>query len=304
MRRISLLIVHLLLMAPALAQEVLPPANARIFANGPQGVALQWPGSPKGRYLVQITTGQVVAVEQEVTGNSISVSLRPGLAYHWKVSAIKNGGFQEIVAPRLFEIVTDTAMAVNGAPGTAGGLGNRRSGYRGLAGGRGGNGLSLTATLEQVGSYVKLSITGAPANRLYYFAPGAGPLILASLGGQGGQGGPGFNGRDAVFNYQTGYVIPPDPGGDGGDGGDGGAGGTITVYSNGLPVEQYLQFDTRGGAGGAPGYGGRGGAGVIVPVDWQRRRRPQGYGYGEVRAPNGQDGVPGANGSDGQVLIR
>jgi hypothetical protein len=303
MRAFTLLLLCSLL-GPALAQEILPPANARIFANGPQGVALEWPGSPKSRYFLQITTGQVMVVEQEVTGNSISVTLRPGLAYQWKVNAIKDGGFQEIVPTRLFEIVTDTQISASGSPGSAGGLGNRRSNYRGLAGGRGGHGVNLTATLEPLGSYVKLSITGAPANRLYYFAPGAGPLILASLGGQGGNGGPGTNGLDAVFNYQTGYITPPEPGGDGGDGGDGGAGGTITVISNGLPVSHYLLFDTRGGAGGAPGYGGRGGAGVTIPIDWQRRRRPQGYGYGEVRAPNGRDGVPGQNGPDGRVVIR
>jgi hypothetical protein len=294
----------LFLLAPAYAQDVSPPENARIIANGPDGVVLQWPGTPKARYFVQIYTGQVAAVEQEVTGNSISVPLRAGLGYQWKVNQVKGGGYTEVVPNRGFQVVTDTQLVVSGANGAPGGLGNRRSGYVGGNGGNGGAGLNLTATLAPVGSYVSLAITGAPANRLFYFAPGSGPLILASLGGQGGPGGPGYDGRNAEFNQNTGYITLPEPGGNGGNGGDGGPGGDITVISNGLEVSRYLTFDTGGGDAGAPGPGGRGGEGADITPNWQNRRLPQGYGYGTVRAPNGYDGAPGRPGRDGQVFLR
>ena len=305
--RIAILVTLLfLLLVPALAQEVSPPENARIIPNVPNGVVLQWPGSPKGRYFLQIYTGQqVVAVEQEVTGNSVVVPLRPGLGYQWKVNQVnKDGGFQEIVPTRGFQVVTDTQLLLVGATGAKGGVGNRRSGYVGLDGGSGGAGFNLTATLTPVGRYVSLAISGAPANRLFYFAPGAGPLILGSREGQGGSGGPGYAGRNADFNYQTGYVTLPEPGGDGGNGGDGGPGGDITVISNGLDVSDFLTFDTGGGDGGAAGRGGPGGTGVVIPVQWQNSRLPQGFGYGTVRAPNGFDGGPGRPGPDGRVFIR
>lgn len=290
-----------LLLVPALSQEVLPPANARIIANGEQGVLLQWPGSPKARYFVQIYAGQVMAVEQEVTGNSISVQLRPGLGYQWKVNLETKSGYQEVVSSRGFQVVNDTQVVVLGS---SGGSGSYRRGRSSPDGEPGGPGLNLTATLNRVGSYVSLAITGTPANRLFYFAPGAGPLLLASRGGNGGDGVDGYDGLNAEFNFWTGFVTLPEPGGDGGYGGDGGPGGNISVVSNGLPVSDYLLLDTSGGKGGAGGRGGRGGAGASIPAVWQNRPLPQGYGYGQVRAPDGRDGAPGNDGPEGRVMIR
>jgi hypothetical protein len=163
-------------------------------------------------------------------------------------------------------------------------------------------GYHLTAILDPVGEYVSLSITGAPANRQNYIAPGTSPIILASLGGQGGQGGPGYTGAAAVYNYQSGFVQPPEPGGVGGNGGDGGPGGNITVISNGLQVDRFLNFDTRGGAGGAAGPGGRGGAGLALPPDY--RGSQYSYGYTIPRGADGAAGEPGRDGPDGRVQIR
>lgn len=264
---------------------------------------MQWPGSPKARYFVQIYTGQVVAVEQEVTGNSIAVPLRAGLAYQWKVSLVTGGGYQEVVPPRMFQLVSESQVVFSGSNGSPGGQGRRRATFS-LDGRPGGAGLSLTATLTPVGTYVSLAITGAPANRLYYFSPGAPPFLIASLGGQGGNGGQGFHGANADFNFQTGYVVVPEPGGNGGNGGDGGAGGNVTVVSNGLDVNEYLTFDTRGGQGGGPGPGGRGGSGLIIPVEWQGRLPGYGYNYSIPRAPDGFPGSAGRPGPMGQVLVR
>lgn len=303
MRTLPFLTVLLLLVGPALAQDILPPAGARVIASSTDGVLMQWPGSPKTRYFVQIYAGQVVAVEQEVTGNTITVPLRAGLAYQWKVSQITGNGYQEVVPSRMFELINDTQVVFTGPSGSPGGQGRRRATFS-LDGKPGGNGLSLTATLAKVGSYVSLSITGAPANRLYYFSPGAPRFIIASLGGQGGSGGQGFNGANGDFNYQTGYVIVPEPGGNGGNGGNGGPGGNITVISNGLTVNDYLTFDTRGGAGGPAGPGGRGGSGLIIPVEWQGRVQGYGYNYSVPRAPDGFPGQAGQAGPMGQVLVR
>ena len=305
MRIVTILATILsLIVAPALAQDILPPDAARVIASSTEGVVMQWPGSPKARYFVQIYTGQVVAVEQEVTGNSISVPLRAGLGYQWKVSLVQPKGYQEVVPSRSFQVVSETQMVVAGANGSQGGQGRRRANFS-LDGKPGAAGLSLTATLSKMdGGYVSLSVTGAPANRLYYFSPGAPTFLLASLGGQGGGGGQGFYGANADFNYQTGYVILPEAGGNGGNGGEGGAGGNITVVANDLLVNEYLTFDTRGGQGGAAGPGGRGGAGLILPVQWQGRVRGYGNNTSIPRAPDGNPGADGKAGPMGQVFVR
>jgi hypothetical protein len=288
--------------APVLAQDVFPPEGARLLADGPGGVLLQWPGSARDSYFVQIYAGAVAAVEQEVTGNKVSVPLRAGIGYQWKVNRVVAGGYQEVVPARSFQVMADTQVVIQGAGGRPGGQGTRRSGYNGLDGTHGVGGYHLTAVLEPVGEYVSLSITGAPANRQYFFAPGTSPIILASLGGQGGAGGPGYNGAAAVYNYTTGYVQLAEPGGTGGNGGDGGPGGNITVISNGLPVDRYLSFDTRGGAGGAGGPGGRGGHGIVLPPDY--RGSQYSYGYTIPRGPDGAPGEPGRPGVEGRVQIR
>ena len=301
---ITILAAVLLLTLPGQAQDILPPEAARVIASSTDGVVMQWPGSAKARYFVQIYTGQVIAVEQEVTGNSIAVPLRAGLGYQWKVSLVQPNGYQEVVPSRNFQVVSETQMVVSGASGSQGGQGKRRATFS-LDGKPGAPGLNLTATLSKMaGGYVSLSVTGAPANRLYYFSPGAPTFLLASLGGQGGAGGQGFYGANADFNYQTGYVIVPEAGGPGGNGGDGGAGGSITVLANGLLVNDYLTFDTRGGQGGAPGPGGRGGAGLILPPEWQGRVRGYGNNYSVPRAPDGNPGTGGNAGPMGQVLVR
>lgn len=284
--------------------DMMPPHGSRIVTDAVQGVLFHWPGSPKERYFLQIYAGTVPSVEQEITGNIASVPLRAGLGYQWKVSLIeKSGGYREIVPNRSFQVTPESQVLLNGANGSDGKPGNRASAYRGHDGGQGKPGYNLTATLTPAGKYVNLLVTGAPANRQFYFAPGAGPLLITSLGGQGGTGGPGHNGRNADFNLNTGFISPPEPGGPGGQGGDGGPGGNITVISHGLNVDQYLLFDTRGGPGGAAGPGGRGGEGANIPPEWQYRL-PQGYGYGLVRAPSGPPGRPGNPGTDGQIILR
>lgn len=294
--------LSLTLLLPTVGQEVAPPEGSRLIASGPDGVVLQWPGTPRERYFVQIYSGGVAAVEQEVTGNTIAVPLRAGLGYQWKVSRIEpSGGYLELVSNRNFQVLNESALVMTGANGAQGREGTYRTGYAGEGGKAGAAGPNLTATLQQVGLYVSLSITGAPANRLVYFAPGSGPVLLASRGGQGGAGGAGAAGQPAFFNYTTGYVTLPQPGGDGGVGGAGGAGGNITVLSNGLEPARFLQFDTSGGAGGAAGAPGIGGNSVTVPVDW-RYGLP--FGYADVRAPNGRPGQPGQPGQTGQVFVR
>ena len=292
----------MLLLTSASAQDVWPPEGARLLADGPGGVLMQWPGSAKEKYFVQIYTGQVLAIEEQVTGNRISVPLRPGLGYQWKVNRTVAGGYQEVVPARSFQILADTQVVIQGANGRPGGVGSRRSGFNGLDGTQGASGYNLTVVLEPVGDYVSLSITGAPANRQYLIAPGSSPIILASLGGQGGPGGPGAVGPNAYFNYDTGFIIPPEPGGSGGLGGAGGNGGNISVISNGLDVSKFLSFDTRGGAGGPGGPGGRGGNGLALPADYRGSRYA--YGFQVPRAQDGPPGPPGPNGADGRVQIR
>jgi hypothetical protein len=153
-----------------------------------------------------------------------------------------------------------------------------------------------------MGDYVSLSVTGTPANRLLLLAPGAAPVTLASLGGAGGNGGAGYNGRDGWIDYNTGFVTPPEQGGDGAQGGAGGAGGNITVISNGLDVSKFLSFDTRGGPGGQGGLPGRGGRGAVLPAGG--RWPAAGYGYATADAPPGRPGAPGPPGPDGQIFIR
>lgn len=292
----------LILVGPAVAQDVLPPDGSRLIASGPDGVLLQWPGNARDRYFVQIYSSGVPAVEQEVTGNSIAVPLRGGLGYQWKVSRVEpSGGYSELVTNLNFQVLTENAMVLTGANGGDGRDGSSRTGYVGEDGRPGGPGPNLTATLQPMGLYVGLTVTGAPANRQLLFAPGSGPIMLASRGGQGGAGGAGADGSPAFFNVTTGYVTLPQPGGNGGMGGAGGPGGSITVISNGLEPARYLQFDTSGGPGGAAGPPGRGGDRVSIPVDW-RYGLP--YGYADVPAPNGQPGQPGQNGQAGQVFLR
>ncbi len=292
----SLLVI--LLACPILAQDVMPPSGSRVVA-GLEGVVLSWPGAAKTKYLLQITTGQVIVAEQEVTGNRVSFQLRPGLGYQWKVSRMTAAGFQEIVPTQNFQVVTDTEVAIKGVGGKNGKPGTRASNYRGGDGESGKNGLPLTATLTPMGEYVALTVTGAPANRQFLLAPGASPLLLSSVGGSGGAGGPGYKGRDGEFFIGTRAVSVPEPGGDGGRGGRGGDGGNITVVSNGLDVRRFLQFDTRGGDGGAPGAAGLGGRAPGIPIELQYH-----YGYAQQPGSNGQPGVPGMPGRDGQVFIR
>ena len=287
------------LASPICAQEIFPPAGSRVVA-GSSGVLLSWPGAAKGKYLLQMTTGQVVVAEQEVAGNRTTLPLRPGMGYQWKVSRATAKGFEEVVATTNFQVVNETEVVVKAVAGKNGKPGTRASNYRGADGEKGKNGLPLTATLTRVGpDYVGLTVTGAPANRGYLFAPGAGPLLLSSRGGAGGAGGAGYKGRDGEFFLGTRAVSLAEPGGDGGQGGDGGDGGSVTVVSNGLEVQRYLEFDTRGGDGGAPGAAGLGGRAPVIPPQLQYR-----YGYAMQRGASGLPGTPGQPGREGQVFIR
>lgn len=286
------------LIVPSSAQEVLPPEAARVIPGG-KGVLLSWPGSAQDKYFLQVTTGQIIVLEEEVTGNQHTLQMRAGLGYQWKVSRSVKGGYQELVPARSFQVVNEQEVVVNGVAGRTGKPGTSATHYRGGDGDNGKSGLALTATLTPVGQYVSLSITGAPANRLFYFSPGAAPLLLAAPGGAGGAGGAGYTGRDGAFFIGTRVVTPAEAGGDGGRGGKGGDGGSITVVSNGLPVERYLQFDTQGGEGGAPGAPGLGGRPPAVPAQFEYR-----YRYALVPGANGMPGQPGAPGRDGQVVVR
>ena len=295
---VSFSLLAILLAYPAVAQDIMPPSGSRVVA-GAEGVLLSWPGAAKAKYLVQLTAGQVIVAQQEVAGPRMSLQLRPGLGYQWKVSRATSTGYQEVVPPRNFQVVSDTEVAIKGVNGKDGKPGSRASNYRGGEGEPGKNGLPLTATLPPMGEYVALTVTGAPANRQFLFAPGAGPLLLSSVGGSGGAGGPGYKGRDGEFFLGTRVVTMAEPGGDGGLGGKGGDGGTITVISNGLEVRKFLQFDTRGGDGGAPGAAGLGGRAPGIPIQLQYR-----YGYAMQPGPSGQPGTPGMPGREGQVFIR
>ena len=297
-RLFAAIFLSTLLFLPSTAQEALPPSGARVIPGG-TGVAFSWPGSQKEKYFLQVTTGQVIVTEQDVTGNRHTVQLKPGLGYQWKVSRIVTGGYQELVPARSFQVISETEMIVNGTAGKNGKVGTYRSHYRGEDGENGKAGVALTATLTPIGNYVSLLITGAPANRQYYFSPGAAPLVLSSVGGKGGDGGAGYKGRDGSIVFGTRAVTLAESGGDGGQGGQGGDGGAITVISNGLPVERYLQFDTRGGDGGRAGLAGPGGRPPTVPIQQERR-----YGYALVPGQSGLPGQPGAPGRDGLVVIR
>ncbi|MDG7111599.1 hypothetical protein OVO43_12080, partial [Streptococcus pneumoniae] len=89
---------------------------------------------------------------------------------------------------RNFQVVNDTSIVIAGSNGGKGRDGTYRTGYAGENGGAGGAGPNLTATLQPMGIYVGLTITGAPANRQLLRAPGSGPIMLVSRGGQGGAG--------------------------------------------------------------------------------------------------------------------
>lgn len=292
-----------LLCGPATAQTVFPPENARIFADGPDGVLFRWPGSPQARYFLQIYAGQIPAIEQEVQGNSVSVPLRAGLGYRWKVNLVEGAGYREIVPTRGFQVMAERQVVSQGSPGQQGGGQSRPVGFTGLDGGPGQAGYHLTATLEPVGDYVFVTITGMPALRHYYFAPGASPILLASRGGSGGAGGAGQPGQNGFINIVNGFLTLPTDGGDGGNGGDGGPGGTITVISNGLDVGSYLQFDVSGGNGGPPGPPGRGGREAEIPLNWRNTWQPN-YTVGVNPARDGRGGVPGRQGPPGQVILR
>lgn len=305
MRGLLFTFVSLALSLPSivLAQtNVFPPDGARVIA-GPQGVTLQWPGPTKGRYLLGIYTGQVVILEQEVTGSSYTLPVRAGLRYQWKVSTATNGLYRELLPSKSFLVSVENQVVALGSTGGAGKPGTSRTHLDGLPGGNGGPGPQLTATLQPDGPYVRLLITGMPAQRTYYFAPGSPPLWLRARGGPGGPGGPGGQGQDGYANYTTGLLIPAEPGGHGGAGGQGGPGGLITVISSGLPVESYLRFDVEGGRGGSGGRPGQGGRGVVLTAPWHGAI-PPGYGYGTAPAPGGTQGPDGEPGPSGQVIIR
>lgn len=294
----KLLLMVAVLASPLAAQEILPPSGSRVIP-GPAGVLLSWPGSAKAKYFLQITTGQVLVAEQEVSGNRVSLQLRAGLGYQWKVNLVTPSGYQEVVPTQNFQITSDTEVAIRGAEGKSGKPGSRGGSPHGSSGEGGKDALPLTATLTPLGDYVALTVTGAPANRHYLFAPGAGPLRLASVGGTGGAGGPGVNGRDGEFYLGTNMVTLAEPGGNGGSGGPGGKGGTITVVSNGLDVGKFLQFDIRGGQGGAAGTAGTGGTSPVIPIQLQVH-----HPHAVQQAPHGIPGNPGQPGSDGQVVFR
>ncbi len=288
---------------------VSPPENAKILVSGSTGVLLEWPGSSKGTFFVQVYAGQVAAVEQEVTGTSVIVPLRAGLGYQWKVSAMTAGGYQPVVPSRNFQVLADSEFVFPGRDGVSPSRSSRRSNY-GAPGSLGTSGPNLTATLHRVGPYITLDITGAPITKNFVITPGASPITLISRGGRGGDGNPGQPGQDAAFDYQTGYIYPAESGGPGGDAGDGGTGGSLTAVGGdtSLDPRTYLNLVSQGGQPGQPGEGGLGGRSVPIPSQWLGRQLPQGYGYGNTyiiaNGRPGRPGRPGRVGPNGQVFVR
>ena len=259
-----------LLMAPAWAQNAVPPDGAQVLA-GAEGVVFHWPTTAgQGPYVVQIYSEGASVLEKEVSGNRLAVPLQSGLAYNWQVSLRTSQGFQQVVTNREFQVTQSTEILQAGADGQPGQPGpDNTVEFNGQPGQPGPN---LTVTLTQDGEYIGVFVTGGvAANQTYYLSPGAGPLLIAVPGGRGGNGlsgAPAYYYEDGTVEYQ---------GSAGGNGGDGGAGGTVTVIANGLSVSRYVTFNTRGGAGGSAGAPG---------------------------SPEAGAGSPGRPGRDGQVIVR
>lgn len=261
----------LLLTTSARAQDTLPSPNARVIANSTKGVLFLWPGSPGGRYFVEVYAGQLEVLRKEVTGNQFFMPLTAGYAYRWKVKSRLRGGTEQPLVDSTFQMVSDTELSVQGARGASGGPGPggkfQPDGRPGSPGGH------LKAVLTPLGPYLRLRLEGAGANREYEIAPGSKPFHLDL---RGGAGGGGVAGVDGTYYSEDGY--PMDGlGGSGGNGGNGGRGGTLTIVAEGVKVADYLTFDVSGGDGGAPGFGG---------------------------TSQGSSGRMGSPGPDGQVIYR
>lgn len=237
--RLAILILLCGLLAPVRAQDILPPSGARVVANGPKGVLLEWPGSAEEHFFVQVYTEGFPRFDEEVKGNTLSLPLDPGLSYWWRVTRKKGHAFEEVVPNRLFEVVRESEFVVTGKDGLRGQPGQSPP--------------KVAVTLTPVGGYTKVFISVAPSNRIFYLAPGAGPFLVSARGGRGGDGYPGTTGTWYYYDPEVDPLF--EPGSDGGDGGNGGAGGEISVISNGLKVLDYLVLDVEGGDGGAGGAG-------------------------------------------------
>ena len=307
---INSLLLFCLLGSSALAQETWPPNNAVLLGLDPV-VTLRWPGSPKGRYYVQVYASQAEVYSKEVTGNSLRLPLNPGPRYRWQVSRVESGGFLELVPTQSFQLSSETEFNFSGKDGKDGrhaARGERNigaQGQHGQDGSEGSPGPDIQVTLERAEEAILLSIQGPSTTQKFLLLPGT-PISIATRGGKGGDGGLGGHGGPGFFqalsnqHYAQAASYPPGIGGDGGAGGHGGRGGNVTIRSSGVDARQLITIDNRGGPGGRGGDPGAGGAAPVLPSAFIGQVPP----YFLSSAPPGRPGLSGEPGVPGQVFSR
>lgn len=286
MLRFSLLV----LLSAAAFGQVSPPDGIHLTGS-PANITFRWGGSDPEAFL-EVIAGRAVVFSGAVQGQSLTLPLRPGPLYRWKVSPGKAGTYRDTGAYYSFQYQGNLTVSYDGVAGRPGAPGPTAGAYGG-PGEPGGPGQNVAVELLRAGDFIQINLTSTGSKRRVFLVPGSEPLTVSAMGGPGGMGGegaPGIPGQ-AFPNYQTGYgmVQPGGPGGDGGTGGDGGAGGSVTVRSQpGLPVQSLVNIVVAGGPGGPGGPPGPGGL------------APNNYYNGVAQGPPGQAGPPGRPGANGK----
>lgn len=284
-----------LLLAGSLVEKTgtYPPESAHLLGTEAV-VPLHWDLPGKDFYLTVTASGRTV-FQGAVTGNRYDLPVRSGSLVRWNVVPVGQGGQEGVF--HSFQYSNQSVFHFQGKTPVP--RANPPQALDGMPGPHGVEGPSIVVQLQQTSDGVSLQVE----NQKYLLLPSTRPILIESVGSDGGSGNAGQQGMAGsglnTGSTQSMMYLNGGPGGNGGDGGHGGRGGLITVYSNGLPVEPFVQFDVRGGGPGLPGPGGPGGAAGFA----QTRGNSYGTLVGQV-GPPGQAGRPGQPGPPGQVIIR
>lgn len=285
------LLVLLVVSVPATAQEPYSPPEGATLVGSLPTVTFRWPRheAAKAYYLEVFASGQPL-YSQPVAGTSVSVALRFGPPYLWRVKAFVGGRFEVVGGDHHFNLSSQLEYAFNGSDGS------------------GGRGEDVQVTLQPAGDFIRARLQGSAAAHDFLLLPSSEPLQVFARGGRGAAGAPGspgYPGRtvvqyDAGGNPANRTFVLPTPGGPGGAGGPGGSGGIVRVSGQGVDGRRYVRASVDGGAGGPGGAGGRGGAPGVVPGPGYGTYTPPSAYY--EPAPGGPPGPDGAAGPAGQLL--
>lgn len=250
---------------PARAEmEMTPPDRARIVGSIPQ-VTFRWGGRPDRLYQVEVVSVRGAVVATQTTRHCWALFTLPAadVEYRWRLRELVGREFRE-VGTRSFHLTTDLTYRFDGREGSEGA--------------DGGEGESVTVTLEKMADYIRVQVQGGGGKADFLLIPVSAPVAISA---QGGKGGTGATGQSGNVGFMGG---PPTNGGPGGPGGNGGKGGTVRIVTNGVDAKKHVKVQVAGGEAGKGGPGGRPGT---LPY----------------MAQPGADGADGKRGDPGTVLI-